>query len=489
MTDLDTQLRDYFDDVVRRVDIDEIADGPTRPHLEDTPFSETEAPEPRDADLIDYVPLSGKTTQREETATASRKWTFGVVAAVAAAILLVVGIVIVVADRDGGGVVTDPAAPPNDGDPVSPPSQVEPVPPPSVVDSLGYRWSRVPNDAVFGGEGKMGMNSVVVGGPGLVAVGEAEALVDCDSGAGGNAAVWTSLDGFTWSRVSHDEAVFGGDDGNYGMHTVIAGGPGLVAIGGGLCSGYTGTEDLWTSGDGLSWQRISGDVFTGGGPNDLTAGGPGLVAVGENNQGAAVWTSVDGLAWSRVPHDQEIFGHRVGDGNGMTGVTVGGPGLVAVGSDGLNSDAPTGRASAVVWTSVDGLTWSRVPHDEAVFGGEGDQGMFDVAVGGPGLVAVGENDQGAPIWTSVDGLNWSRVPNDETVFKADTRIGKVIATDAGLVAVGSDGILTSTDGITWALIDDEAVFGIADLTVGGPGLVAVGGWPLNAAVWVATLEG
>ena len=132
MTDLDTQLRDYFDDVVRRVDIDEIADGPTRPHLEDTPFSETEAPEPRDADLIDYVPLSGKTTQREETATASRKWTFGVVAAVAAAILLVVGIVIVVADRDGGGVVTDPAAPPNDGDPVSPPSQVEPVPPPII---------------------------------------------------------------------------------------------------------------------------------------------------------------------------------------------------------------------------------------------------------------------------------------------------------------------------------------------------------------------
>ena len=100
----------------------------------------------------------------------------------------------------------------------------------------------------------------------------------------------------------------------------------------------------------------------------------------------------------------------------MTGVTVGGAGLVAVGSAGLSPEAPTGRASAVVWTSVDGLSWSRVPHDEAVFGGEGDQSVRGVAVGGPGLVAVGNDgtyhgtgDGDAVVWTSVDGFSWSRV--------------------------------------------------------------------------------
>ena len=54
----------------------------------------------------------------------------------------------------------------------------------------------------------------------------------------------------------------------------------------------------------------------------------------------------------------------------------------------------------MVWTSVDGITWSRVPHDEAVFGGEGDQEISSVTAGGPGLVAVGESNGDAAIWVA-----------------------------------------------------------------------------------------
>ncbi len=43
-------------------------------------------------------------------------------------------------------------------------------------------------------------------------------------------------------------------------------------------------------------------------------------------------------------------------------------------------------------TSVASLSWSRIPDNESVFGGEGEQAMFDVAAGGPGLVAVGWDD-------------------------------------------------------------------------------------------------
>jgi len=54
----------------------------------------------------------------------------------------------------------------------------------------------------------------------------------------------------------------------------------------------------------------------------------------------------------------------------MMSVTVGGPGLVAVGLD-----ESSGDKDAAVWTSPDGITWSRVPHDDAVFGGEDEQLM------------------------------------------------------------------------------------------------------------------
>jgi hypothetical protein len=230
----------------------------------------------------------------------------------------------------------------------------------------------------------------------------------------------------------------------------------------------------------------------------MVAGGPGFVAVGEIESEAVVWTSPDGFAWSRVPHDEAVFGLRLGDGNAMTGVTAGGPGLVAVGSDGLNSDNPTGRARAVVWTSIDGLTWSRLPHDEAVLGGEGDQGMFDVTAGGPGLVAVGENDHGAPVWTSTDGITWSQVPNDESVFSGEEFIYDVTVGGPGLVAVGYNpyGTLvmwTSRDGITW-VIEHNAFGGGSengrphDVTVGGPGLVAVGSDGPDAAVWILLLD-
>ncbi len=42
-----------------------------------------------------------------------------------------------------------------------------------------------------------------------------------------------------------------------------------------------------------------------------------------------------------------------------------------------------------MWISADGITWSQVFHDEAVFGGESRQEMNSVITGGLGLVAVG----------------------------------------------------------------------------------------------------
>ena len=62
---------------------------------------------------------------------------------------------------------------------------------------------------------------------------------------------------------------------------------------------------------------------------------------------------------------------------------------MAVGSDG---------GTAAVWASVDGVTWSRDPDTGAVFGGERAQAMLSVAAGGPGLVAVGSDGSDTAVW-------------------------------------------------------------------------------------------
>ena len=400
-------------------------------------------------------------------------------ASLVAVVIAVGAVALLVGPFDGG---TDPA------DAV--PTTATTLPPETLAPTI---WSQIPHDADVFGDAEM--NSVVAGGPGLVAVGSAPSW-PMDQDVDGVAAVWTSTDGIVWSRVPHDEAVFGGE-GDQWMTSVTVGGPGLVAFG--MDEGRGSRVAVWTSVDGLSWSRVSLDetlTAGNGGPGNVIAGGPGLVAVGELPSAAVVWTSPDGIAWSRVPHDEAVLGLRLGDGNAMTGVTAGGPGFVAVGSDGLNSDNPTGRARAVVWTSIDGLTWSRLPHDEAVFGGEGDQGMFDVTAGGPGLVAVGENDHGAPVWTSADGITWSQVPNDESVFSSpDTRIGDVMTGGPGLVAIGENGygtpvMWTSRDGITWVVQINAFPEGGGPMgvTAGGPGLVAVGSHGHDAAVWISLLD-
>jgi len=450
--------------------------------------------------LVDYFRLPNESAaRRRETSR------FGVVVAVAATILLVVGLG-VVADGNGGDVATDPASSPAEDNPVPATSVTDPVDPPSVVDPVsGYRWSRVADDeALFGGPADQAeLNGVITGGPGLVAVGLAGSTYT------GDAAVWTSADGISWSRVPHDEAVFGHQDGGViKMKSVTNAGSLLVAVGDqNLCCSYNVAAAVWTSPDGISWSRVPHDpaVFDRAGMNSVTAGGPGLVAVGfefldEERVIAVVWASPDGIAWSRVLHDEAVFG-----GATMESVTTGGPGLVAVGGSHPHDDPRV----AAVWTSADGVTWARVPNDEAVFD---RAGMNSVTVGGPGLVAVGWADEGentvAAVWTSADGVIWSRVRHDEAVFGGAT-MESVTAGGPGLVAVGSAdegedtaaAVWTSPDGFTWSLVpSDETVFGVLryqemfGVTVGGPGLVAVGSANRNegdfadAVVWVASRE-
>lgn len=365
-------------------------------------------------------------------------------------------------------------------------------------------WTRhTPSDPLLGGSGNQLMQSVASTASGFVAVGSDDSVTA--------AAVWFSPDGSSWSRVAHQEGIFGGPDLQY-MYDVVQGPGNAVIVG---ASGPSADQDaaVWTGG-GTIWKRAKDAPAVFGGTGNqvmysVAAAGPGLVAVGTDDSGgdldAAVWTSAYGSTWTRVPHVEAVFGgaHR----QWMKGVTAGGPGVVAVGMD----ESIDGSSDAAVWTSVNGTSWTQVPHSEAVFGG-GNVSMYGVVAGGPGLVAVGHEitngDSDAAVWTSVDGLTWTRVPHNESVFggPSNQKMLDVAVGGPGLIAVGYDNdgtdrdaaVWTSPDGLTWTRVPhDEATFGGPEIeTMNGIAVDATGAavaagtqwfnYDYDAALWTYT---
>jgi photosystem II stability/assembly factor-like uncharacterized protein len=153
-----------------------------------------------------------------------------------------------------------------------------------------------------------------------------------------------------------------------------------------------------------------------------------------------VWTSADGLTWQRVP-DAPIF-H---DGRIQSIAAVPGIGLAAVGE---NIAGSTG----VVWTSPDGLSWTRVP-DSPAFGRLGIQvRMYDVTPGPHGVVIVGTITEGlqygeAAVWTSPDGKEWTRSPSG--VEFLDTEINGATSWNDRVVAVGDRGAPDAYQATAW----------------------------------------
>ena len=403
--------------------------------------------------------------------------------------------------------------------PFTPVSDTAETPPVVVGSSLD--WSRVPHDdAVFSGSSEvlnndvvvleLSMSDVAVGGPGLVAVGMEEwPDFGGNSVAGGpqTAVVWTSVDGTTWTRVPDNDAVFGSAYFGANVGGVIAGGPGLIAVGSHIgVRSVVNYAVVWTSADGTTWSRVPHDesVFGDAAMSSVTPFGSGYVAVGRTGEprtgkgnNAAVWTSPDGITWSRGPLIEWASSETIGE--GMSQVAAGSAGsLVAIGWERSKQE---GHLSPPIWNSSDGITWSRLSDDEAVFGGGGIAVVFS---GGPGFIGVGSVGADAAVWTSPDGITWSRVPHDETVFRG-AGITSVTKGGPGFIAVGWAGLdaaaWTSPDGVTWSRVPhDETIFGgqpedeISSVVAFGSEIVAVGASGEDAvrrvaAVWIAKVEG
>lgn len=155
----------------------------------------------------------------------------------------------------------------------------------------GGAWSRIDQDALRAA-GEQQMNAVLPAGPGLVAVGTD------DSGGGDDAAVWTSTDGRTWTRVPHVEATFGGR-GAQRMSSLSVFAGTIIAAGYSETAAGDSNGAIWLSTNGTNWARqgpIASSPLGGQGRqriNGLVVMGQKLVAVGSetrtlDDQGA-VW--------------------------------------------------------------------------------------------------------------------------------------------------------------------------------------------------------
>jgi len=351
-------------------------------------------------------------------------------------------------------VVTTIATPPTTAVETTPSTTLEtaPVDEPEQMDPTALVWTRVENSAL-GGDGYQSMNAVAYDGDRFVAVGGES------SGSSERAAVWTSQDGEEWTRI--EDVSVPGDPELAGMNSVIAGGPGFVAVG--TIWNWTGVEDqsaepvVWTSQDGEEWTRIE-DVSVPGdaelaGMNSVIAGGPGLIAVGwdfnrERFEGnAVVWTSVDGTSWEHVAAQGTEF-----SGGEMYDIAPYMGGYVAVGTDrdrmftwtrGCTSSDECPEAA---WTSPDGIVWARVDSDAFVLDWST---MYSVATSGTQIIAVGSQDHTA-IWTYDPDTKWALVPHSDLLVGGPYIEVRSIAFDGDrVVAVGLRANVQSANAQGW----------------------------------------
>ncbi len=328
-----------------------------------------------------------------------------------------------------------------------------PVPQP---DLSAEAWTSIPATAEVFADATV--VDVTAFGTGMVAVGVAWTDGRFD------AAVWTSPDGLAWFRVPHDEETFGGG----WMRAIQSDGDQLVAVGlkcdevDDDCS--LGTPTVWTSVDGSSWQRVTHDptVFGFHGQmTDLVAYENGWLSVGSTCDAerrscpAAAWSSPDGISWTRTLFADSAYI--------PTSVTRGGGLFVAVGYGPVTA---VGTGSVAIWTSSDGVEWLLAEHDPALFGtGQptATEEFYDAAVESVtyscfgqatcGFTAVGSklsnDDERARIWTSTNGSTWTVAfegPAHSVAFD-------VAADGDTIVAVGS-AIWRTMDGVTWEQVAD-----------------------------------
>ena len=352
------------------------------------------------------------------------------------------------------------------------------APPPTPTPSASAGWALAPSSAVFDGAEIM---DVAVAAPRYVAVG----VVPGNDAAGRSVpttGAWTSPDGLRWTRARGAST--------RGRMVALAAGHGrVVAVGD--ASTLPGETDqrgaIWVSSDGRSWTRVADlPVPTPSILADVVATPSGFVAVGSffstsQPVHAMALVSRDGVRWERAAMIEKATGRT------MSGILVGGPGLIAYGFEDAQ-DAVAG----VIRASRDGRTWAKSQDAPGFLADEGggccsrrielvfgvkDQ-WFAIATPGPATF---------PTFGSADGIHWTALGatgltsiRPRAVIRSGGEWLAVGVTAPGATAPLEAAAWHSQDGMTWMPIPVEGIAEpevdrqVTALAAGPHGPVAVG---------------
>ena len=201
----------------------------------------------------------------------------------------------------------------------------------------------------------------------------------------------------------------------------------------------------------------------------VTATETAIVAVGyrETNEirDGMVWRSTDGDVWNVV--DGSVF-----KGVELVDVAPAPNGFVALGE--ADTPGDVNHPKSVVFSSVDGLSWRRLPPLPAT----GDSSASSIAGGPAGVVAMADAAGGGQVvWRAADGRSFERVT------LAGPAAGGLIDPHAlpdGFVALtgagGSPAMLRSKDGSTWTAspVEPASKVGVTRVTPARWGTIVQG---------------
>jgi gliding motility-associated-like protein len=280
--------------------------------------------------------------------------------------------------------------------------------------------------------------------------------------------VMTSPNGMTWTLRSTNP--------NRNWHGVAYGNGIFVAVAEG------GTQGVMTSTDGLSWTlRQPAEVNNW---RSVTFGNGVFVAVASGSSTGGtnrVMRSTDGITWTA--HGGNAFT--------LVNVTYGGGQFVAVGTNSTT-------ANQTVMTSPDGITWTiQTAHPGAWHGVTYGNGLYVAVSNGANELLLPFTQR---VMTSPDGVTWTLQTTpiylDGATTRADWRMvaygnGRFVA--AATTSPGA--LMSSTNGVNWALIDGSSINLWRNVTFAGGTFVALSnnlgtniGQSPDGVTWTYTTE-
>lgn len=314
----------------------------------------------------------------------------------------------------------------------------------------------------------------------------------------GSAIPWLSADGLQWQQGRSLDMT--GISQGAQVEELVEGPAGLLALGrapgcaddGSGCMPQPATA-LWTSVDGASWSRVDlRKAFGGAAVGDVSAGPKGYMAVSlSSDAGAAapaVWLSADGQSWRAVSLSAATFQDAY-----LASGTVLGYGFLVAGRIGSLAGWDGGEfpsTTPAIWWSADGAAWSRVTLANAAAAPQAQAAITTLAAGK--LVANVASwdcscspDGDGQAWTSSDGRTWkaatSQFPSPAVVLSDGHQALQVVSSNGNLT------VAISSDGFKWAQVAVSGS-GPADLSDEAYGPAGVLVEDSSGNLWLAVIS-